>query len=856
MKKLFCTRLLLALICFALLPSTFAQRKSSRQRPNAARQTTRSTPVAVRRAPTPTPTVAAKSNSIIEAKPDVNLDEMFAAGSYGLFMEVRSLVEQLDSPIFKQAMLPLYSMGVVPVESKAWLEFLTGNRDALAQSRVVVLTMPVKTGLPQFVVALETPSSDDALRLESKVKKLVRDITQKGATAKTSGRNSNTAARQATSRRTRNKARKTSSKVAGNFVTQRAGRVILVSDAPVTLAALRPKNSSPFVSDARFQEMRSRLAAETMFAYFDFIAFKKITAAQNKAALKTPGDETQKRGVIIGNVVVPSVSVAVPSIDVEAETPVVVAKIDAIEAQPTAPMEADETIQSNDDAEENAPANAAARSDINALSSLVFPALFGNLTRGYENMESLAMGMNMNGNEMSVRVLISNKEGTPVGPVPFFPMLVSGAPYTSQAAAMMPADTGIFISLSLDFPRIYDELIGAVNSVPQTPQSTAKPDAQVPTASPIETRIAAIEARYGFKIKDELISALGNEIALGVSTKWLYGEEAKASDKQDEADKSDDETVAVDDVSANATPAASSTGIYFLVAVQDKARLQRLLPFVLEIFGFPIPQGVNLIERKDGIESVLMTNNMISFVGDYMIIAPDAAAASRVHAAQTGANLTSTANFNNSRSWQSAQRLGEIYVSGELVKRFVEKTRRPILDAIGASENLFNDASIEVAPVTYVLTKDGSSALHEVHFPNSALMLMSQLSALSAANQEIVANDSAAQSALWQAFFTHNQRKQLQAIKDNKDEEQKEAMREVAENLSIHLDYLDETKDKPKANGYRIEIRTNGDKFEATATPESYGVTGRRSFFMDENGTLRGADNGGRAATATDKKIN
>lgn len=44
-------------------------------------------------------------------------------------------------------------------------------------------------------------------------------------------------------------------------------------------------------------------------------------------------------------------------------------------------------------------------------------------------------------------------------------------------------------------------------------------------------------------------------------------------------------------------------------------------------------------------------------------------------------------------------------------------------------------------------------------------------------------------------------------------------------------------------------------KFEVSATPEIYGKTGRRSFLLDTNGNIHGADHGGAAATVDDPAI-
>ena len=44
-------------------------------------------------------------------------------------------------------------------------------------------------------------------------------------------------------------------------------------------------------------------------------------------------------------------------------------------------------------------------------------------------------------------------------------------------------------------------------------------------------------------------------------------------------------------------------------------------------------------------------------------------------------------------------------------------------------------------------------------------------------------------------------------------------------------------------------------KFQLSATPSSYGRTGRRSFFRDTEGTLRGADHRGAVGSETDPKL-
>jgi hypothetical protein len=53
-------------------------------------------------------------------------------------------------------------------------------------------------------------------------------------------------------------------------------------------------------------------------------------------------------------------------------------------------------------------------------------------------------------------------------------------------------------------------------------------------------------------------------------------------------------------------------------------------------------------------------------------------------------------------------------------------------------------------------------------------------------------------------------------------------------------------------NRYKFDVTLRPNGFEATAVPEKYGVTGVRSYYVDESQTLHVADKGGAKATASD----
>ena len=58
-----------------------------------------------------------------------------------------------------------------------------------------------------------------------------------------------------------------------------------------------------------------------------------------------------------------------------------------------------------------------------------------------------------------------------------------------------------------------------------------------------------------------------------------------------------------------------------------------------------------------------------------------------------------------------------------------------------------------------------------------------------------------------------------------------------------------------KLTGYRFEVQVKRGGFQATAVPEKFGVTGKRSFYVDETNVIHAADKKGAPATAFDPEV-
>ena len=68
----------------------------------------------------------------------------------------------------------------------------------------------------------------------------------------------------------------------------------------------------------------------------------------------------------------------------------------------------------------------------------------------------------------------------------------------------------------------------------------------------------------------------------------------------------------------------------------------------------------------------------------------------------------------------------------------------------------------------------------------------------------------------------------------------------------IAADLVAKESGDPKAIGYnfRITIAADGKSYVATAEPMRYGHTGKLSFWMDQTGAIKSADNGGKPVQA------
>src|SRR5262249_49198511 len=167
--------------------------------------------------------------------------------------------------------------------------------------------------------------------------------------------------------------------------------------------------------------------------------------------------------------------------------------------------------------------NGAEMSSADAQKVSDYASLFVRMMQGYGTVakwpDSVAFGLALNNNDIGLSLWIPNTPGTEVGLIPFIPLLIAGPTLSSEASNILPADTEMLISASLDWPKMYDKFIEVIFTLSAELSDDNKPKKANAAYVPPDAEVAEFEKKYGFKIRDELFSAIGNEISIAFSAK-------------------------------------------------------------------------------------------------------------------------------------------------------------------------------------------------------------------------------------------------------------------------------------------------------------------------------------------------
>jgi len=262
--------------------------------------------------------------------------------------------------------------------------------------------------------------------------------------------------------------------------------------------------------------------------------------------------------------------------------------------------------------------------------------------------EAVGLAFALDGNEYVVKAMLVDKRESKLLPIPFVPQLISGPAYNAEASSVLPDDTEMFVSASIDLTQTYE---GMKKQAENRTKDEAKEAiyvkdnvvlSQTPEREPQPDAFAQFEKKAGFKIKDDLLPALGSEIAIGGSIKTLqsvggfnFGAPPAAKPSPDPND-----------------PKQKNESVFpvILIGVKDREAMRRLMPKVLVGLGMGEANLLAQTEKRGDAEIVNYAGMFAyGFVGDFIVISDTAGVRRVVDANEGHQTLSSNTVYRNSR---------------------------------------------------------------------------------------------------------------------------------------------------------------------------------------------------------------
>jgi Protein of unknown function (DUF3352) len=741
---------------------------------------------AQRRQP-PKPTRKVAATKAISSAP--TLETLLAADSYKLYAEVNGVGQLIRSNSVSEMLEPVMKLADPGPEFKTLVKWLNTHADDVMTSRILVATWPTAKNVPDVLVAIEFDSSEEAAkftpRLNSFLSKVLPTASPEPSPSTPEAKNS---------------------EETKPYYIQQSGSLILITSTPVAIKNLRPPRSKLLSDDVSFRIARTRFSSEQVFIY---VNVNGIELEQQNRRKQFEEDEKKRVGEEQAKQVAKS------------------------SASPEAPAEEEKKAVEEEAANlevitppEDQPGTQPAQQD---PFSIAFGTLANSFFQGQSKWpDAIGFGVSFDNDSFEVRALLIAAQGEKCDPIPFFPNLIPGPAIVPESPAILPADTELFVTLSLDLPQLYASM-----SKPQDFDENTNRAMVTVKETEIEGPFAELEKLLKIKFKDDLLPLLGSEIVVSLPVNLLEdGRLPKPNPQSTPAEAKDQKTT-------------SEPSFVIALSLKDKEGMRALLPRIVDSLGFKGASSLAQTERRGDTELVSYGNVLsYAFIENFLVISADAATTKHVvDSYLKRETLSSDIQFKNFTRWQPRQLQGQVYVSPALMESYKSWANQPTALLSDQTREILSRLSIVGQPITYSLSNDGLGTLHELHVPkNLVLMAVAGISAESNPSP-IITNERLAISMLHTIANAEVQYKSGKGAGSFGTVEQLLAAGFLSEEMMQN-------------HGYKIDVILLGDKFQVTAVPEEYGKTGKTSYFVDHSNVLRGGDHGGGVATFEDNPIN
>jgi len=749
----------------------------------------------------------------------VTFDTLLAANSYKIYGEVRGVGQLIRSNAVNDVLDPLLKLGGPPEEFLNIVNWLKGHADELVTSRMMVAAWATAKEIPEVVVAIEFSSTDDATKFESQLNGMLGKLLPPTVPKSSPSPEKSTDQPQPAS-----EAQKEPPAPVPSYYLQRADSLVLISEKPLQLKKLRPKDSKLLSEDANFRVAYNRFSSEPIFVYVDIGTIQKESEQRQKEAVEEWKKQEEARKA--------AEEKKKAEDEQEGETDdkfTITEEVKSVELVAT--MRPSPEVPGGTGPKEPTEAE---------MLSNAFMVLRNSLFGGAPDLpEALGIGFSPDNESFDVRALLIDAPGEASDPIPLFSGLKISGPVTPESPAVLPADSELVVMLSLDLPTIH-----ALMMASEAPQTFLSADNQPVSGDnrlmvsplPIEAPLATIERILKINVKDDLLPLLGSEVAVSLPMGELgfFGPPSSGPRPIETKDEKDEK--------GESKPAPRAP--FVVISLRDREGMRKMMPRLLEGFAGKAAAALAQTERREDTEIVSFANAFAyAFVGNFLVLSPDAATTrSVVDAYLKGETLASNTEFRNYTRWQPRQLQAQVYLSSAFAESYRTWASSPSTHITDEARAFVTRVSATPQPITYSLSNDGLGALHELHVPKSLLITALAGAASSANPPETVKHERAAMSTLWSIFSAQLRYK-----------EEKGPGYASIEDL-IAADMV--SKEMMESSGYKFEIRLTPEGFELSAVPIEYGKTGKMSFFLDhQSATIRGGDHGGGPASGSDPPI-
>src|SRR5574341_337807 len=539
---------------------------------------------APRQEPTPAP------QQQTPGTPDETFDTLLSDDSYKLYLEVRNVGQLLTTGGAGEIVEPIIRLADPGPQLKSVVAFLKEHAEELATSRLMFVTWPARAGIPTTMVAIEFTSPEEAAKFTPRLERFLPEVMPPVPVAEPTPENSpppleppanaSEAKTEIATQKPTAPAAKTvkpsaTPETRPPFVLTHSGSLVFISDKPFQPATLHPRGRGLLADDNNFRVARDRFASEPLFFFFNVKLEDKTQPKPSPTPVISGEERLQKQRQ--------------EEIDRAMQEAEASRAEQAHEEQAKRAAEMSEKNPSSANVEltvaavpEASPTPTPTREqEAQRLASNQISSLLNLLDKGDPQWpDAIGLAVALDNEEYVLRALLIESETPKRLTLPFLPQLISGPPNAPEAPSILPDDTELFASTSIDFTQTYQ-------AVKKQAEASAKEERQRLAASaemPVDS-FANFEKRAGLKIGDDLLPVLGNEMAIGMSLKQanmvnMFGVPTPPASKSSTEKKNGPEPLPI-----------------FMVTIGDGDAARGLMPRVLDGLGIGEAKMIAQAER-------------------------------------------------------------------------------------------------------------------------------------------------------------------------------------------------------------------------------------------------------------------